>query len=1033
MTANHFDRSAVTPAQILEGVSAIALQIQQSVALEPILQSALETTRALLHSDRVLLYRFLPDGNGIVTFEAAATEWLPLLGQIIDDPCLKILRRGRYQQGYVSLIEDVTASSIPVCYAALLNRLQVKANLVVPLFAQGEVCGLLIAHHCQSARSWQPLEVQCLQMVAVQLGVAIQLANRLQEQLVGAIATRLPGAIYRAVYSPEGISSLFLSESYHTLLGYEPQALMAHPDSLFDLIHPDDRTCFVEALNAAAQKPDANFYLEYRLITAAGAALWVKDHARFSRSESGDLIMDGMHLDISDRKRSEAVLRESEAHKTALLSALPDLVMRADKNGIYLEFLATKTFRVIGKTGDFVGTHVNDSLPPELAQRRMDTISLALATNAIQFYEQVIMVNGAIQTEEVRVVPYRVDEVLLLVRDISDRKQAEMALLQRAEQEQAMNRVVRAIRQSLDLQTILTTAATEIAQLLNIDQAAVVQYLPERQCWLHVATYQQKTDQQKTEANYLGLELGLEIPDQDNPFAAQLKRREIVKVVNAAAIKDEINQNLAQKLPGSWLLVPIIVGDTVWGSFSLLSSQTIEDWQEEQVEVVQALADQLAIAIQQAALYQQVQTLNADLELQVQKRTAQLQQALNFEALLKRITDQVRDSLDETQILQTAVQELTVELGVDCCNAALYDMEHRTSTICYESVQAQMSTGTGKVVLFDQYPELYHQVLRGQIVHCCITASIVESHRNIEQNASVLICPLMDENGVLGDMWLFNPKHVCFNELEIRLVQQVANQCAIALRQSRLYQAAQAQVEELERLNQLKDDFLSTVSHELRTPMANIKMATQMLELSLKPLGFFESETNPINRYFNILRDEGQREIGLINDLLDLARLDAGVEPLHLTTIAPQVFLRHLAEPFLERTRKQQQQLVIQLPDTLPLLTTDLSYLERILTELLQNACKYTPIGETITLVAQTNQTALEICVSNSGVEIPAIECDRIFDKFYRIPNNDPWKHGGTGLGLTLVKKLAEYLGASIRVASRNQQTTFTLEFLGVT
>ena len=102
------------------------------------------------------------------------------------------------------------------------------------------------------------------------------------------------------------------------------------------------------------------------------------------------------------------------------------------------------------------------------------------------------------------------------------------------------------------------------------------------------------------------------------------------------------------------------------------------------------------------------------------------------------------------------------------------------------------------------------------------------------------------------------------------------------------------------------------------------------------------------------------------------------------------------------------------------------------MTELLQNACKYTPAGETITLTAQTNETALAICVSNSGVEIPAIECDRIFDKFYRIPNNDPWKHEGTGLGLTLVKKLAEYLGASIRVASSDKQTTFTLEFLGV-
>ena len=748
MTANHFAISAVTPAQILEGVSAIALQIQQSVALETILQSALETTRGLLQSDRLLLYRFLPDGDGIVTVEAAATEWMSLLGHIIDDPCFNAVRRERYKQGYVSIIEDVTAGGVPACYAALLTRLQVKANLVVPLFAQGEVCGLLIAHHCQSARSWQPLEVQCLQMVAVQLGVAIQLANRLQEQLVGAIATRLPGAIYRAVYSPEGsLSSLFLSESYQTLLGYEPQALMAHPASLLELIHADDRPYFFEALNVAAKSLEANS-LEYRLVTASGEALWVKDHARFSRGEDGQMIVDGMHLDISDRKRSEAVLRESEAHKTALISALPDLVMRTDKNGIYLEFLATKTFRVIGDTGDFVGTHVNDSLPPELAQRRMDAISKALETNAIQFYEQTIVVNDAAQTEEVRVVPYRRDEVLLLVRDITDRKQAEMALLRRAEQEQALNRVLQAIHHSLDLPMILTTAATEVAQLLNVDQAAVVQYLPEHNCWLYVASYRRTLD--------MFDDLGLKIPDEGNPFAAQLKRQEIIKVSDAATIKTR--QNFAQKMPGAWLLVPIIVGDTVWGSFSLRSSQTLVCWQDEQVELVQTLANQLAIAIQQAALYQQVQTLNTDLELQVQERTAQLQQALNFEALLKRITDHVRDSLDETQILQTAVQALAVELGVDCCDAALYDMERRTSTICYESIQEQVSAGTGVVIPFEQNPDSLSPnfAIRGQTVHCCITplVSTWTPCRNIEQSASILVCPLMDERGVLGDMWL---------------------------------------------------------------------------------------------------------------------------------------------------------------------------------------------------------------------------------------------------------------------------------------
>jgi signal transduction histidine kinase len=281
----------------------------------------------------------------------------------------------------------------------------------------------------------------------------------------------------------------------------------------------------------------------------------------------------------------------------------------------------------------------------------------------------------------------------------------------------------------------------------------------------------------------------------------------------------------------------------------------------------------------------------------------------------------------------------------------------------------------------------------------------------------------------LGDLWLFKPPQAVFDDQEIRLGQQVANQCAITLRQSRLYQAAQAQVQALEQLHQLKDDFLSTVSHELRTPMTNIKMATHMLALSLQPLGVFDDAAHVIPRYFKILQEEGQRELTLINDLLDLARLNAGTEPLTLTTLTLQSYLPHLVETFSERTRQQQQHLVLHIPDHLPPFTTDLSYLERLLTELLHNACKYTPAGETITVAAQTTAAALEICISNTGVEIPATEYERIFDKFYRIPHHDPWKHGGTGLGLALVQKLTARLGGQIDVSSGGGQTTFTLTF----
>ena len=123
----------------------------------------------------------------------------------------------------------------------------------------------------------------------------------------------------------------------------------------------------------------------------------------------------------------------------------------------------------------------------------------------------------------------------------------------------------------------------------------------------------------------------------------------------------------------------------------------------------------------------------------------------------------------------------------------------------------------------------------------------------------------------------------------------------------------------------------------------------------------------------------------------------------------------------------------VELSPNLPPLISNPASLERIVAELLNNACKYTPFGEQIVVTAQTNHNELlsqviRIAVSNSGVEIPASELPRIFEKFYRIPSTDPWKQGGTGLGLALVQSITRHLGGTVQVSSNAGQTVFTVE-----
>ncbi|HEY9858761.1 MAG TPA: ATP-binding protein, partial [Candidatus Obscuribacterales bacterium] len=243
-------------------------------------------------------------------------------------------------------------------------------------------------------------------------------------------------------------------------------------------------------------------------------------------------------------------------------------------------------------------------------------------------------------------------------------------------------------------------------------------------------------------------------------------------------------------------------------------------------------------------------------------------------------------------------------------------------------------------------------------------------------------------------------------------------------------QAEQARLlAELQKLNQLKDDFLSTVSHELRTPMSNMKMALQMLTIATNP----ERQ----HRYLEILKAECAREIDLINDLLDLQRLDAAAYPTFLAeAINLQEWLCSLINPFRSRLQEREQVLKIELPENFPPLITDRSSLERMLGELLNNACKYTPAGGEIILKVERSTTSsstshagpLTRLIIRNQAEIPPTEILRIFDKFYRVPHADPWKQGGTGLGLALVKRLVEQLQGTIQVESSHGWTVFTIQ-----
>lgn len=573
------------------------------------------------------------------------------------------------------------------------------------------------------------------------------------------------------------------------------------------------------------------------------------------------------------------------------------------------------------------------------------------------------------------------------------------------------------IRQSLDLEVILQQTVAEVRQFLQTDRVVIYRFEPDLSGVIVVESVTEKTQ------SVFGYRL------HDPCFTAQHLERykqgqiHVVEDVEQAELVTCYGDVLKKFGVKANLVVPIVANDQLWGLLIAHHCRAPRRWQVAEVDLLKQLAIQVGIAVQQAELYDQVQSLNVYLEQKVNQRTARLQRSIQFETLTHKVMKKMRDSLDELQILQTVTQEIGQVLNIDRCKIELYNGDRTKAKVAYEYTN-MLPNCQGRTRIAADFPELEFQLAQKQSLQFVEFVPEFDLHTQ----ATRLVCPIYDDQGVLGNLWLLRPQEAYFEVDEIRLVEQVANQCAIAIRQARLYQQSQIQVKELARLNLLKDDFLKTISHELRTPMSSIQLASETLETLLdKEIGNKRSAT--FSRVLDIFRSACNRQNQLVNDLLTLCYIDAKKEMMTMQWIDLSVWLPQIIEPFTERMEHQQQTLTIDLPANFPQFKADISTIKRILTELLNNACKYTPAGETIGITALAKDQRIELIILNTGIEIPLAEQQRVFDKFYRIPNCDPWQYGGTGIGLALVKNLIELLGGNISLTSQLGKTSFILDF----
>ena len=211
----------------------------------------------------------------------------------------------------------------------------------------------------------------------------------------------------------------------------------------------------------------------------------------------------------------------------------------------------------------------------------------------------------------------------------------------------------------------------------------------------------------------------------------------------------------------------------------------------------------------------------------------------------------------------------------------------------------------------------------------------------------------------------------------------------------------------------VKDQFISLVSHELRTPLTSIKGYVELL------LDDEEGQLSAEQRDFlGIIKHNADREVALVNDLLDLSRLEEGKFRIALAPTALRPLLETAATSLRPAIEAKGQALLLDLPDGLPMLLGDAVRLGQVFTNLLSNAHKYTPAGGRITVRAACEAGAARVEVADTGVGLSTEEQARLFTKFFRAANAATRAVGGTGLGLTITRALVELHGGTIAVES---------------
>ncbi len=845
-------------------VTQISLNIRQFLNLEDICQAVAQEIRQFLKVDRALIYKFSPDMSRRIIVEALAEPWSSCFNAVSEDNCINPSEDyvRAYQNGKVLVNSDIYQTGLAECHVQMLERFQVRANIVVPILlsesvhqnslkntqnsSDSSLWGLLIVHQCSLPRVWEDDEIQLLQQISVQLAIAIQQA-----------------------------------EIYQNL-------------------------------------QDLNYSLERQV------------------------------------KERTSELQASEQKSRFLLTALPDIINLVDVNGIYLESKQnTAVYNLFPPNIDPIGKHILELLPAEIAARQFQAVQQAIATKEIQTFEQSFEVEHCLIYEEVRVVPVQEDAVMMVIRDISDRKHAEQELQRQYQRTQLLAEVTLKIRQSLKIDDILQTTATEIKKILQVDRVLILKLDDDGSA---------DVLQEAVNDNFQSLRgWHIDKPCFHEEYLPQYYLGKAIKIdnVDAGDIPSDYADFFRQLDIKSIVIVPILQSENLWGLLAVHQCTHTCQWTDFEIDLLQQLANQLAIAIMQSQL---VEALRKSEE---QRRLA-------------------------TDLNQVGCWDFDISTGKSKWN----DNHFRLMGLDPNEVEASYSTWRARV-----HPDDL-EFVESTLMDALENQTILDLEYRV-------VYPQGDIH------WLLSKGKGVYDQAgnATRMVGVVLD---ISDRKKMEIELSQAK-ELAEAANNAKSDFLANMSHEIRTPMNGVIGMAQLLATT--PL------RNDQKNFVQVILDSSDALLTIINDILDLSKIESGNLQLEAKAFNCIDVLTSACNLLSKQALDKNINLQYQISYDIPSITIgDSSRLRQIFINLISNAIKFTQQGQ-ITIAVNgkfitSNTYAWKFAITDTGIGISSDQISKLFNPFTQADASINRRFGGTGLGLAICKRLIELMGGTIWVES---------------